>query len=272
MNINTNFSVTGLFLVIIVALAGCSESDKGGSSGHFPFANSKQSELSLGGCDERRSGTSASFKFLEPQGKDDASDSIRKYLSDSRITAMSSVTDSLSLTKLSNVHQIEEIYGVFSKSYQDFRKDFPDAALCWSLEQKGDTLITTPKIVVYQLDLFTFTGGAHPNTFRQFTLFDSQTGKEKAAKLLIRDTTLLLTKTEAAFRKLEGLTSTDNLEEKGYFLNEGKFFLPASIAFTRKGILLYYNPYEIAAYVRGAIELEIPYEELQGIVKKDDIL
>jgi hypothetical protein len=35
---------------------------------------------------------------------------------------------------------------------------------------------------------------------------------------------------------------------------------------TKKGILFLYNPYEIAAYAMGEIELFIPFEELKTVV------
>jgi hypothetical protein len=72
-----------------------------------------------------------------------------------------------------------------------------------------------------------------------------------------------------AFRKTENLADTTNLEKAGYFLSNHKFFIPANYAFTREGVFFYYNPYEIAAYARGAITFTIPYSELEGIVKKE---
>jgi hypothetical protein len=41
--------------------------------------------------------------------------------------------------------------------------------------------------------------------------------------------------------------------------------------FTPEGVHFFYNPYEIAAYARGPIELTIPYEELKGIIRKEAV-
>jgi hypothetical protein len=91
-------------------------------------------------------------------------------------------------------------------------------------------------------------------------------------KTFIADSVALLKLVEKNFRKEEKLADNANLEEAGYFLSNHQFFVPANYVFTRDGILFYYNPYEIAAYARGAIQFTIPYSELNGIVKKENIL
>lgn len=131
--------------------------------------------------------------------------------------------------------------------------------------------MTTPRLIVYREQLFTFTGGAHPNTSTAFHVFDNSTGAVIDPQTLIKDRQQLLRKAEIAFRKLEGIKPEANLEESGYFLKDHRFFLPPTIAFNRTGMILFYNPYEIAPYVRGPIEFEIPYSELEGIVDRNRI-
>ena len=45
------------------------------------------------------------------------------------------------------------------------------------------------------------------------------------------------------------------------------FALPQNIFYTDKGLLLYYNQYEIAAYSEGNQELMLSYEELGNLLK-----
>ena len=88
---------------------------------------------------------------------------------------------------------------------------------------------------------------------------------------LVADRAALLQIVEKAFRKVEKLSPEADLEKSGYFLDEHKFFLPANYVFTPAGVYFYYNPYEISAYARGAIEFTIPYAELGQTVKKDQV-
>ncbi len=255
------------FLSCLVLLTGCHR----GKPGPAPFSTAERSSTELGGCDAVRGGAGATFRFLVPAGQDAASEQIRAILEKSRLEALSSVTDSSDLAGLPPGRTLRDIFGLFSGSYERFRKGFPETALCWTLEQTGDTVMTTPKLVVYREDLFTFTGGAHPNTWVRFHLIDSRTGTLLSGETLIKDRQRLLEKTETAFRRLEGIEAEADLEEKGYFLQDHKFFLPQAIAFNRQGIVLFYNPYEIAPYVRGPVSIEIPYAELSGIVDMDRI-
>ena len=86
---------------------------------------------------------------------------------------------------------------------------------------------------------------------------------------MVSDTTALLGVVEKVFRKQQGLLPQHNLEERGYFLRDGRFFLPANIGMSKKGLIFYYNPYEIAAYALGPIEVTVPYEQLNGILRTD---
>jgi len=200
----------------------------------------------------------------------EAARSIRTQLKKKLVERINSYSDSASIAKNPEAkNSVSEAFGVFEKNYTDFKKQFPEAPGCWFVQLKGDTIMSTGKLLIYKLDHFANTGGAHPNTFRSLHVFDAATGTEKASKLFITDSTALLKKVEAAFRKIEKLDDSVNLEEQGYFLSDHKFFIPANYVFTKEGVLFYYNPYEIAAYARGPIEFTIPYNELEGIVKKD---
>ena len=205
-----------------------------------------------------------------PSDSSAAANNIRTQLDKKLVDRINSYGDSASIASRPEAKvSVKAAYEVFLKNYNDFKKDFPDAPGCWFVELKGDTVMVTPKVLLYQLDHFSFMGGAHPNSFRSLHVFDSVTGEEKEAKTFIADSTALLKKVEAEFRKIEKLDASANLEESGYFLLNHKFFIPANYTFTKEGVLFYYNPYEIAAYARGAISFTIPYKELDGIVKTD---
>ena len=42
-----------------------------------------------------------------------------------------------------------------------------------------------------------------------------------------------------------------------------KFYLPNNIGFTKKGIALCYNQYEVASYADGPIVLTLPFNEVK---------
>ena len=115
-------------------------------------------------------------------------------------------------------------------------------------------------------------GAAHNQMATVFELFDKTTGRKVKFQELVTDSTKLLKVVEAAFRKKMNVPPNANLAKKGFELRNGKyFFLPTNIGLTDKGVFFHYNPYEIAAFVVGGIDFEIPYEQLKPYLKMDKL-
>ncbi|GAB2770052.1 hypothetical protein GCM10027275_10810 [Rhabdobacter roseus] len=235
------------------------------------FENATRQGTEVGSCDTANlGGAMVSVDLLMPADSGKATQALRKYLQETVVRLLYTYSDSAyQSTKKPNLSEMENAGQAFMASYRDFHQENPDAPGCWAVEMKGDTVATTPKLIVYSLDQYSFTGGAHPNSFLGYYLFDAQTGQHREWQTYVSDTVALYQKAEAAFRKLEEIPADANLEEQGYFLRDHVFFLPANVAFTREGVLFHYNPYEIAAYARGPISFTVPYAELEGVVKRE---
>jgi hypothetical protein len=235
----------------------------------------KFNKIDLGSCDTTgKGGVTLKVHVWEPSGTDSAAAVIRDFLKTKIINRINDNADlsGIGSKRLAKANEsITSAYMLFDSSYVNFKSKFPEAPGCWEIELKGDTVLVSPKIMQYQMDHYAYLGGAHPNTFRTYYVFDTKTGKERKSDVFVTDTLALLKKVEKAFRKTENLADTTNLENAGYFLSDHKFFISVNYAFTRQGIFFYYNPYEIAPYARGAITFTIPYSELEGIVKKEQI-
>ncbi|GAB3171628.1 DUF3298 and DUF4163 domain-containing protein [Telluribacter humicola] len=277
---NTGIYIYSLFVIL---LAACTTTYTENTA-QYPdteglnFENSTYYQSSLGECDTTgRGGVTADIKYLEPavteeSDSQDAPKNLNNFIRGSVVKLINSFTDStyIEADKRATTH-IPEAYEAFANTYRDFKKDFPESTGCWAVELEGDTVMTTPKVVVYRLDQYSFTGGAHPNTHTGYYIFDRRNGRSKQINTFIRDSTELLRKVELAFRKHEKLPSKATLQEYGYFLPGNQFFLPANIAFSHKGMVFLYNPYEIAAYARGPIEFTIPYSEVEEMIRREQI-
>lgn len=227
----------------------------------------------FGSCDTATNqGVTVLVSLWQPTDSSAVASRMREILSEKTIQRLSSYGDPASVAeRLKKNKTPKAAFEVFEKNYNDFKKDFPDSPGCWEVELHGDTVMTTPKMLFYELDHYAFTGGAHPNSFTSYHAFDAKTGEEVEMKSFVSDSTALLHLVETKFRELEKLTPEVNLEDAGYFLANHRFFIPANYVFTSEGVLFYYNPYEIAAYARGVIEFTIPYDELKGIIRKDAV-
>ena len=261
-----------LFIISFLAACNGSGEKENAENRKVKFAGGKN-RTQFGGCDTvANKGISIIIDLWEPSDSSQSSKAIRTALAKKSIQRINSYGDSASIAANSQAGKsIKGAFDVFEKNYNDFKKDFPDAPGCWEVELKGDTVFSTPKVLFYQLDHYAFTGGAHPNTFRSYHAFDAGTGDEIEMKAFVSDSTALLGLVNKAFRKTEKLSAETDLEEAGYFLVNHKFVLPVAYVFMPEGVLFYYNPYEIAAYARGAIQFTIPYEELDGVIDKEKV-
>ncbi|MCE7070006.1 DUF3298 and DUF4163 domain-containing protein [Dyadobacter sp. CY327] len=264
----------GAFLLAVSFFTACNRSGERENSegGQQKLVGSKVSSQ-FGGCDTVNSkGISIKLNLWEPSDSSEAAKAIRTTLTQKSLQRINSYGDSASIAANPEAGKsIKSAFEVFEKNYNDFKKDFPDAPGCWEVELKGNTVFSTSKILFYQLDHYAFTGGAHPNTFRSYHAFNTKTGAEIEMKDFVSDSTKLLSLVDKAFRKTEKLSAETDLEEAGYFLLNHKFVLPVAYVFVPDGILFYYNPYEIAAYARGAIHFTIPYAELNGVIDRDKV-
>lgn len=157
---------------------------------------------------------------------------------------------------------------LFADSYRDMAREMGGLEGCWELKTSVDTAYSNERVLTAKCETYAYTGGAHPNSNLSFYTFDRRTGQTLDLTDMISDTTVLLNVVEQAFRKQQQVPSPISLEERGYFLRDGQFFLPANIGLSRQGMIFYYNPYEIAAYAVGPIEVVVPYEQLNGILRE----
>ncbi|MCE6991708.1 DUF3298 and DUF4163 domain-containing protein [Dyadobacter sp. CY323] len=252
---------------------GCDTASKRENEKIKILQSGKVIETNFGDCDTTtNAGVAIKVSLWEPSDSTKAARVIRGSLAKKLIQRINSYADSASIAaNPAAVASVKGAFEVFQKNYLDFKKQMPDAPGCWQVDLKGDTVMTTSKALFYQLDHYAFTGGAHPNSFRSFHAFDAKTGNEREMKTFVTDSVALLKLVEQHFRKLEKLGPEADLEQSGYFLLNHRFFMPANYVFTSNGLLFYYNPYEIAPYVRGGIEFTITYAELGELVKKDQI-
>jgi len=167
---------------------------------------------------------------------------------------------------------LEEAARNFTVGYDEFVNSQGDSlqfGQTWSLEVKTDVLRQSPKWVSVAHNFYVYSGGAHPNHATRYVNYDRATGHRLTlADLFQPDFEKTLTGIAGRhFRQQEGLKPGQSLE-KDYFFEEGKFRLNANFTLTEAGLKFLYNPYEIKPYAAGGTELEIPFSELEGILKK----
>ncbi|GAB4413121.1 MAG: DUF3298 and DUF4163 domain-containing protein [Bacteroidia bacterium] len=152
------------------------------------------------------------------------------------------------------------------RAYEAYVHDMGGDAQGWSIEVDGEVIYTSPSTISVSLSQYSYLGGAHPNGFVHLASMDAITGQTLAWTDLVRDTLALLPLAEAAFRAERELAPGDDLAEAGFWFPESGFALPANYALTDEGLLVIYNPYEVAPYVMGPTSFVVARSELGDLL------
>ena len=158
---------------------------------------------------------------------------------------------------------LDEAAGRFVASYDSFlvemRAEGQEFISSWALETEGQVLYRDSQYICIELPFYTYTGGAHPNTFTKILNFDVHTGAEINVLDLIADTVEFKRLAEEAFRVAREFDPDTDLQDEGFFWGKA-FFLPGNMGIVENGIYLVYDPYEAAAYAAGPTSFVIPYK------------
>ena len=152
----------------------------------------------------------------------------------------------------------EAIFGFLN----DFATELRDSeyAQSWTSETTSKVLYEDDELVTIQFENYSYMGGAHPNGYVDLRTFSKDDGRQLTYADLYPDPdeNIFKQRAEAGFREArrDVMASGQSLYEAGFF-EEGEFFLPANYGVVGDSILLYYNPYEAAAYVFGPTEYKI---------------
>ena len=154
-----------------------------------------------------------------------------------------------------------------SKTNEYGMQIFPEAeeltlSCVWSKEQ----------IMVLKAEYYSNAGGAHPNVFYKTYVVDVTDGYKETFESMIRpygvttDEVVSFATARIQAEHGEELFPTDDenqLENWVYLFTQMEQWY-----FNESGLVLFANPYDIAAYAYGMIECEISYEELEQGLKK----
>lgn len=169
----------------------------------------------------------------------------------------------------------------YLNAYKDLENDFkaeveksndsPVGAWFSYYEMSSDKITYNQNdILSYVVFFENYTGGAHGAHSYMNHIIDLKTGKpiteedifvenfqENLAKILVEK-----------IAKQNNVTDPKELENIGFF-SVDEIFPNGNILIDKDGITYTFNEYEIAAYVVGAIQVQLPYAEIEHLLKKD---
>lgn len=161
----------------------------------------------------------------------------------------------------------ESIASLFVASYNDFKKEFPEVTAPWYIDMGVIPAYQSKDFLSFRFETESYGGGAHANTETHLVNFSPKGKVLDKVSYFIRDKQQLTKLAERQFRKNHNLDASESLTAAGFNFDNDKFSLSDNFGFNEKGIIFYYNNYDIAAYSEGASEVVVPFQEFQDIFR-----
>ncbi len=155
----------------------------------------------------------------------------------------------------------------FIASYEKLQKEDPEELIGWEGDVAGRLVHKSAKVLNIELQHYIFTGGAHGYSGKTSLLFNLETGRSIPRDSVFTDVATVTKIAEKHFREKFKVPENAPINSNGLMFENGKFALPQTFFYSDKGILLYYNTYEIASYADGPRDVMLPYSEVDKFLK-----
>lgn len=173
----------------------------------------------------------------------------------------------LSFSEGQDIDNVDKAIASFSNSYKELKSKFPDE-VGWEAEINGKVVYEDGNIVTVMVNSYSFTGGAHGYASTSFLNFDKRKGSELENRELFDDMEGFEKFAETKFRIQEEIPQGKNINATGFMFEGDTFHLSQNIGYTKEGLQLIYNQYEVASYADGPIVLTLPYNEVNVYLKR----
>lgn len=171
---------------------------------------------------------------------------------------------------------IDSFLGNMQAEYNELRNDYINekqmeefpAWLNHTYSLQGGAYEGRDGIICYDIESYSFEGGAHGISSETLLNIDKETGREIYPADVFKpgfETELTKRLIGALARKI-GATDIDGIMEKGY-LTLGDMFPTDNFAMEKDSMVFLYNVYEIAPYYLGSTRLTLGYDELKDLMK-----
>jgi hypothetical protein len=167
----------------------------------------------------------------------------------------------------------QEQIRVQTMEYQDMGEEarhnlglINSASLNWDYQESYETPVNGARTLVISRNRFFYSGGAHPNYDKTYFVFDREVGLQIGLPDVVRKDAMPALK-ELINRELrlqKKIGPGDSLKKARFLVDEAEptenyFFSPQGLGFL-------WNPYEVAPYVEGYVEITLPYAEIWDLL------
>lgn len=138
----------------------------------------------------------------------------------------------------------------------------------WEADLRTRVTHQDDEILTLAVDVYVYTGGAHGIEQTIYLNFDKKRGEELESWELFHNNSEFLRLAEDEFRRQQQIPDSASINSTGYMFPGNRFDLPDNIGYSTKGLILHYNPYEVASYAEGPVVVTIPYSKAKKYLSR----
>jgi len=164
----------------------------------------------------------------------------------------------------------QQMYETMKGEINEYKAEFegdeiPEYALAWTQETHVTMVYNQPHYVTMLAVASEYRGGAHGMHYVFGTTFDKNTGRS-IDRSILKDTDSEAFKSMLQRELLKYFTENDGNENGSldeYLLISPETVPIGNVSLTDKGVIIMYQPYEIAPYVAGLPEVLLTFDEVK---------
>lgn len=214
----------------------------------------------------------AKISYTVFQVVDCGSEAAKKAINDDLMNGILTASFEDSKKRYPNIDAVmEEYIRAYKEDIMGMKDEMP-ASMNYEEESFYTVETNENGVLCVSNSVYSYMGGAHPNSYTELKNYDLNTGKIIALKDLFVSgyAPKLRAIAEKLFREQNGMGPKESLSDAGYdFGADGKFQLNDNFSIQAGGLYFQYNSYEIAAYAMGAPAVFIPYSSLKELIKPE---
>ena len=176
------------------------------------------------------------------------------------------------VTSVSDSPTIETLANAFIADYEKDRDEARNNdSVSWQCSIDVSVEHNTEHFVSLKVSSYIYTGGAHPLQTTVYYIITTRTPEPKLLSLrdIIQDTVMFKKAAELQLRTMYDIPLHHDLRKHGFIVESNSLPLTKNFSLSRKGITLYYNPYEISPYTMGSHQINLPYSAISHYLRRD---
>ncbi len=209
----------------------------------------------------------ASFPVLDPKANGHkTADAINNFVRSKLYSALIGEEQPNGLNDL-----LRPYFEAYKEALQNNQNEGEDSIAAWKFNRRISVHTNTFKVFTLKHSESSYAGGAHPNSFTNYYHFNPKNGEQFTLASFFNKgyETKLTALAEKAFRKKLSISPNTSLEDEGFWFKNKVFTLTENFWWDNEGIHFLYNPYEVAAYAVGAIEISVSYNTINELLKEE---